>query len=75
MLGKQNSCGTSPAVIPSDELAALRFRPKPGKQTRLFLLATLLDLCVSSLRRGHANLLCIVPILSKKGLGLTVYVR
>ena len=23
---------------------------------------TLLDLCVSSLRRGHANLLCIVPI-------------
>ncbi len=22
------------------------------------------DLCVSSLRRGHANLLCIVPILS-----------
>ena len=24
----------------------------------------LLDLCVSSLRRGHANLLCIVPILS-----------
>jgi hypothetical protein len=25
---------------------------------------TLLDLCVSSLRRGHANLLCIVPILT-----------
>ena len=24
----------------------------------------LLDLCVSSLRRGHANLLCIVPILT-----------
>ena len=23
---------------------------------------TLLDLCVSSLRRGHANLLCVVPI-------------
>ena len=23
---------------------------------------TLLDACVSSLRRGHANLLCIVPI-------------
>ena len=23
-----------------------------------------LDLCVSSLRRGHANILCIVPILS-----------
>ena len=25
---------------------------------------TLLDLCVSSLRRGHANLLCIAPILT-----------
>ena len=25
---------------------------------------TLLDLCVSSLRRGHANLLCTVPILT-----------
>jgi len=29
-----------------------------------FLLEPFLDLCVSSLRRGHANLLCIVPILS-----------
>ena len=27
-------------------------------------ISTLLDLCVSSLRRGHANLLCIVPILT-----------
>src|SRR6056300_326773 len=27
-------------------------------------LFTLLDLCVSSLRRGHANLFCIVPILT-----------
>ena len=25
---------------------------------------TLLDLCVSSLRRGHANLLCIAPMLT-----------
>ena len=31
------------------------------QQKKMF---TLLDLCVSSLRRGHANLLCIVPILS-----------
>lgn len=31
------------------------------KEKKLF---TLLDLCVSSLRRGHANLLCIVPILT-----------
>ena len=28
------------------------------------ILFTLLDLCVSSLRRGHANLLCIVPMLT-----------
>ena len=34
--------------------------PKPG-YAKLF---TLLDLCVSSLRRGHANILCIVPILT-----------
>ena len=27
-------------------------------------LFTLLDLCVSSLRKGHANLLCIVPMLT-----------
>ena len=27
-------------------------------------LVTLLDVCVSSLRRGHANHLCIVPILT-----------
>ena len=30
-------------------------------QTKMF---TLLDLCVSSLRRGHANILCIVPSLT-----------
>ena len=38
------------------------------KKTQTLLRAkkfgTLLDLCVSSLRRGHANLLCIVPILT-----------
>jgi hypothetical protein len=28
------------------------------------ILELLLELCVSSLRRGHANLLCIVPILT-----------
>ena len=28
------------------------------------LLFTLLDVCVSSLRRGHANVLCIVPMLT-----------
>ena len=30
----------------------------------VFMRCSLLDLCVSSLRRGHANLLCIVPILT-----------
>ncbi len=34
------------------------------KATKAKKLFTLLDLCVSSLRRGHANLLCIVPILT-----------
>jgi len=33
-----------------------------GDEPKKFV--TLLDLCVSSLRRGHANLLCIVPILT-----------
>ena len=35
--------------------------PMGGSPKKFF---TLLDLCVSSLRRGHANLLCIVPILT-----------
>jgi hypothetical protein len=39
-------------------MAELLLAPKKKK------LFTLLDLCVSSLRRGHANLLCIVPILT-----------
>lgn len=33
-----------------------------------------LDLCVSSLRRGHANLLCIVPILSDVPEGTSISV-
>ena len=36
-------------------------RPAGPLSKKLF---TLFDLCVSSLRRGHANLLCIVPILT-----------
>ena len=42
--------------------------PRPslraGEKTFGKKLLPLLDLCVSSLRRGHANLLCIVPILT-----------
>ena len=44
-----------------DNQRATRRRPNDATQKKLF---TLLDLCVSSLRRGHANLLCIVPILT-----------
>ena len=36
-------------------------RAPTNQQKQMF---TLLDLCVSSLRRGHVNLLCIVPILT-----------
>jgi len=36
-------------------------KPDEHRPDKLF---TLLDLCVSSLRRGHANLLCIVPVLT-----------
>ena len=39
-----------------------------GNRTKNLIFALkkryILDLCVSSLRRGHANLLCIVPILA-----------
>ena len=39
---------------------------KPEQRSTCWFLKlfTLLDLCVSPLRRGHANLLCIVPILT-----------
>jgi len=40
------------------------FDPQPKRITYLFFLEPFLDLCVSSLREGHANLLCIVPILT-----------
>ena len=39
-------------------------RKKKKKKKKKGEFDTLLDLCVSSLRRGHANLLCIVPILT-----------
>ena len=62
------------APPPSSRASAEKPRPFEGRPTErarsiaqylfLFLMFTLLDLCVSSLRRGHANLLCIVPILT-----------
>ena len=42
--------------------ALITFPPQIEVKTKK--LFTLLDLCVSSLRRGHANRLCIVPILT-----------
>ena len=53
-----------------DSCCPRRFLRSPGRShacpsfAHVMMLCTLLDLCVSSLRRGHANLLCIVPILS-----------
>ncbi len=44
----------------------------PGPEPNWRKFGPFLDLCVSSSRRGHANLLCIVPILSdvsEEGLG------
>ena len=34
------------------------------REVRLMVFVTILDMCMSSLRRGHANILCIVPILT-----------
>ena len=53
---------TWPSALPS---SAVPFRSIQTLATcRFKKLFTLLDLCVSSLRGGHANLLCIVPILT-----------
>ncbi|KAF1897113.1 hypothetical protein Lal_00034815, partial [Lupinus albus] len=51
--------------------ACNRSNPRTGKNEKKF--GPFLDLCVSSLRRGHANLLCIVPILSDVPEGTTPY--
>ena len=48
----------NPSVFALKKLSSEKFAERSKK------LFTLLDLCVSSLRRGHANLLCIVPILT-----------
>ena len=50
-------------------------RTKSQKMRKKF--GPFLDLCVSSLRRGHANLLCIVPILSDvpEGTIIIAYLR
>ena len=45
----------------ADESELKNFAVEPEGQKKVDFL---LDLCVSSLRRGHANLLCIVPNLT-----------
>ncbi len=60
-------------IIMEDEEKGMKFiyrRRINGKKFEPFL-----DLCVSSLRRGHANLLCIVPILSDVSEETTTNVR
>jgi hypothetical protein len=65
--GTQNTTGFGPAFAGHECFRGtvghdwICFGHALAKSKELF---TLLDLCVSSLRRGHANLLCIVPILT-----------
>ena len=56
----ERKCLGSAAVVPRP--AATRFWQLAAPDVQK--MDTLLDLCVSSLRRGHANLLCIVPIVT-----------
>ena len=59
MQGFDSSSPASLLFLPGEYHVIARGSTKIVKK-----LFTLLDLCVSSLRRGHANLLCIVPILT-----------
>jgi hypothetical protein len=47
---------------PNIQFANVKSSNRPWRGGGRQQLFTLFDLCVSSLRRGHANLLCIVPI-------------
>ena len=57
-------CGTTDVALCRSLLSSSRVHKQKTILPLRKKLGTLLDLCVSSLRRGHANLLCIVPILS-----------
>ena len=48
--------------VPDASVASRRIVSRENKKQKI--LEPFLDLCVSSLREGHANLLCIVPILT-----------
>ena len=65
-LKRHSSASLEPVCMPNVH-GLLRFCCHRTQQDKCPLhkkLGTLLHLCVSSLRRGHADLLCIVPILS-----------
>ena len=52
---------TRPTCFTSRCLREAQYLPPAGKLHEPKNLSTLLDLCVSSLGRGHVNLLCVVP--------------
>ena len=59
------ACAFFVACLPRRPLGACKDSEEARSRKQNYKkLSTLLDLCVSSLRRGHANLLCIVPILT-----------
>ena len=62
--GRHAPCSTGPALCWTGPRLCCTGQPPNRASTEPKKLFTLLDLCVSSLRRGHANLLCIVPILT-----------
>ena len=64
--GSRPGCVSIVMGLPSQMVVGIRRGAENQKEQRQKgqKIDTLLDLCVSSLRRGHANLLCIVPILS-----------
>ena len=60
-----HSCCARPRrARPATDAGKLNQTQVRDVRSRKKQLFALLDLCVSSLRRGHANLLCIVPILT-----------
>jgi hypothetical protein len=64
---RSNMTDSSQRSLPNETGRSLwisQHPPSVSKRSANKKLFTLLDLCVSSLRRGHANLLCIVPILT-----------
>jgi len=64
--GSRPGCVSIVMGLPSQMVVGIRRPEENQKEQRQKgqKIDTLLHLCVSSLRRGHANLLCIIPILT-----------